>query len=187
MPITAGNGRTSGVVWAVAVIVVLAAGVPAALWLRARTMKPPHEPYGSPIQRLNRVDNWLYRHYQLGLTDRSRVSQAVIEGRELTEPQLREAATGLADAMLAGQVGTVTRKKTWILAGTVLCMMAAAIVAAIVTGRYAMLDAVCWLPLLFVAVKLSKRTRERVARARQLNDGPGRATSVPEQPGNDGH
>ena len=79
-------------------VLALAVGVPAAMWLRAQTMKPPREPYDSPIPRLNRADRWLYQHYRLGMTDRSRVSQAVTEGRELAEPRLRAAAAGLADA-----------------------------------------------------------------------------------------
>ena len=56
------------------------------------------------------------------------------------------------------------------------------------TGNYGMLGTVIFgVPLMALAVRQSKHERERVERARQLNEGPGRATSVPEQPGNEGH
>lgn len=171
--------------WAWAVVLVLAVGVPAAVWLRAQTMKPPHEPYGSPFPRLNRVDRWLYEHYQLGLMDRSRVSQAVAEGRELTEPRLREAARGLADARLTGQIASVTRKTTRTIVVADGCLFAAILAVALGTGKYGMLAPLIFGgPMMALAVKQSKRGRERAERARQLNEGPGRATSVPEQPGN---
>lgn len=187
LPIMAGSGRTPCVGWAWAVVLVLAVGVPAAVWLRSQTMKPPHEPYGSPIPRLNRVDRWLYEHYQLGMMDRSRVSQAVAEGRELTEPRLREAARGLADARLIGQVGSVTRKTTWIMVGADGCLLVAGLAVALGTGRYGMLEPVIFgVPLMALAVRQSKRDRERAERARQLNAGPDRAASVPEQPENEG-
>jgi hypothetical protein len=38
--------------WAWVVLVLLVAVLPAAVWLRSRNLKPPREPYGSPIPRL---------------------------------------------------------------------------------------------------------------------------------------
>jgi hypothetical protein len=75
-------------------------------------LKPPREPYGSPVPKLDRPDRWLYDRYQLGNIERSRIRQAVIEGRELDEPRLRQAAHGLAAALLAGEVGSLTRKRS---------------------------------------------------------------------------
>jgi hypothetical protein len=125
--------------WAWAVLVLLVAVLPAAVWLRSRNLKPPREPYGSPIPGLARLDHWLYDHYQLANLDRSRVMQAVIEGRQLTEPRLRQAAHGLATAMLSGEAGVVTSRKQRVYLGADLCLMAVIVVVALVTGKYSML------------------------------------------------
>ena len=116
LPVTRDTGRTAFVMLAWVVLVVVAIGIPSGVWLRSRTLKPPREPYGSPVPKLDRVDRWLYDQYQLGNLDRSRVRQSVIDGRELSEPALRHAAHGLAAAMLAGQVGVLARSKQALLA-----------------------------------------------------------------------
>ena len=153
-----------------ALLIVLAVGVPAAVWLRSRNLKPPREPYGSPIPKLDRVDRWLYDQYQLSNVDRSRARQAVIEGRELSEPRLRQAAHGLAAAMLTGQVGSLTRKKERILIGADLGLMVAIVVAAIVTRKYTMLPPVlAGVALLPLAARTWTRDRQRVERAQRLN------------------
>ncbi len=157
--------------WAWVVLVVVAIGIPAAVGLRSRTLKPPREPYGSPIPKLDRVDRWLYDQYQLGNLDRSRITQAVLEGRELTEPRVRPAAHGLAAAMLTGQVGTLARSKERKLLGAVLGLMIAIAAVAVATGRYAMLvPAVTGVALLPVSARMWKRDRKRVERAHQLNE-----------------
>jgi hypothetical protein len=156
--------------WAWVVLVAVAVGIPAAVWLRSRTLKPPREPYGSPIPKLDRVDRWLYDQYQLGNLDRSRISRAVIEGRELIEPMLRPAAHGLAAAMLTGQVGSLTHSKERKLLGAALSLMIAIIAVAVATGRYAMLvPALAGLALLPLSARTWKRDRQRVERAHQLN------------------
>jgi hypothetical protein len=158
------------VAWAWAVLAIVAVGIPAAVWLRSRNLKPPQEPYGSPIPHLDRVDRWLYDQYQLANLDRSRARQAVVEGREVSEPRLRPAAHGLAEAMLSGQVGSLTRRKERIALGANLGLMIAILAASIATGRYEMLVGVTFgLVLLPVAARTWKRDRQRVERARQLN------------------
>jgi hypothetical protein len=142
---------------------------PAGIGLRSRTLKPPREPYGSPIPKLDRVDRWLYDQYQPGNLDRSRIAQAVIEGRELTEPRLRPAAHGLA-AMLTGQVGILARSKERKLLGVALALMIAIVAVAVATGRYTMLvPAVAGVALLPLSVRMWKRDRQRVERAHELN------------------
>jgi hypothetical protein len=96
--------------WAWVVLVVVAVGIPVAVGLRSRSLKPPREPHGSPVPKLDRGDRWLYDQYQLGNLDRAQITQAVIEGRELTDPRLRAAAHGLSATMLTGQVGVLTRR-----------------------------------------------------------------------------
>jgi hypothetical protein len=151
-------------------LVVVAIGIPAAVGLRSRTLKPPREPYGSPIPKLDRVDRWLYDQYQLGNLDRSRITQAVLEERELTEPRLRPAAHGLAAAMLTGQVGTLARSKERKLLGAVLGLVVAIAAVAVATGRCTMLvPAVTGVALLPVSAWLWKWDGKRVERARQLN------------------
>jgi hypothetical protein len=157
-------------IWAWMVLLVVALGIPAAVGLRSRTLKPPREPYGSPIPKLDRVDLWLYDQYQLGNLDRSRIVQAVIEGRELSEPALRHAAHGLAAAMLTGQVGILARSKERQLLGAALILMIAIIAVAAATGKYAMLvPGVAGLALLPLSARMWKRDRQRVERAHQLN------------------
>lgn len=157
-------------VWAWVVLVVVAVGIPVTVWLRSRTLKPPREPYGSPIPKLDRVDRWLYDQYRLGNLDRSRVSQAVIEGRELSEPALRHAAHGLAAAMLTGQVGVLTRSKERALLGVAVALMIAIVAVAAAMGRYTMLmPGVVGLALLPLSARTWKRDRQRVERAHQLN------------------
>ncbi len=156
--------------WAWVVLVVVALGIPAAVGLRSRTLKPPREPYGSPIPKPDRVDRWLYDQYQLGNLDRSRITQAVLEGRELTEPRLRPAAHGLAATLLTGQVGTLAHSRERKLLAAVLGLMAVIAAVAVATGRYAMLvPAVFGVALLPVSARMWKRDRQRVARAYQLN------------------
>lgn len=168
MPVMSDTDRTAHMAWAL--LIVVAVGIPAAVWLRSRNLKPPREPYGSPVPKLDRVDRWLYGQYQLSNVDRSRARQAVIEGRELSEPRLRQAAHGLATAMLTGQLGSLTRNKERILIGGDLGLMVAIVVAAIVTRKYTMLPAVpVGLALLPLAARTWKRDRQRVERARRLN------------------
>jgi Flp pilus assembly protein TadB len=156
--------------WAWVVLVVVAAGIPVAVGLRSRSLKPPPEPHGSPVPKLDRGDRWLYDQYQLGNLDRSRISQAVIEGRELSEPALRHAAHGLAAAMLTGQVGILARSEERILLGAALALMIAIVAVAVATGRYAMLvPAVAGLALLPLSARMWKRDRQRVERAHQFN------------------
>lgn len=162
--------RTTRMAWAWAVLIVLAVVLPAAVWLRSRNLKPPREPYGSPIPKLDRADRWLYDRYQLSNLDRSRVTQGVVEGRELSEPALREAAHGLAAALLVGEIGWLTRKKERIFLGAALCLMATILVVAIVTGKYSMLaPAVIGVLLLPLVARAWKRDRQRIERAHRLN------------------
>jgi len=162
--------RTARMPWAWALLIVLAVALPAAVWLRSRNLTPPRELYDGPIPKLNRADRWLYDRYQLGNLDRSRIRQAVIEGRELSEPPLREAARGLAAAWLAGEAGWLTRKKERICLGADLCLMTVVLVVAIVTGRDSLLAPVVIgvLPLP-LAARAWKRDRQRVERAHRLN------------------
>ena len=66
--------------------------------------------------------------------DRAQITQAVIEGRELTDPWLRPAAHGLAAAMLTGQVGVLTRHTERKLLGAVLGLMIAIAAVALASG-----------------------------------------------------
>ena len=156
--------------WAWVVLVVVAAGIPVAVGLRSRSLKPPREPYGSPVPKLDRVDRWLYDQYQLGNLDGAQINQAVIEGRELTDPRLRPAAHGLAAAMLTGQVGVLTRRTERKLLGAVLGLMIAIAAVALATGKFTiLLPAVTGVALLPVSARMWTRDRRRVERARQLN------------------
>ena len=123
-----------------------------------------------PVPKLDRVDRWLYDQYQLGNLDRAQITQAVIEGRELTDPRLRPAAHGLAAAMLTGQVGVLTRRTERKLLGAVLGLIIAIAAVAVATGKFAMLVPVATgVALLPVSARMWTRDRRRVEGAHQLN------------------
>lgn len=96
-------------VWAWALIAVIAIGLPAAMWRLTRNLKPPRQAIGGPGPRFARVEHWLYDRYRFGVADRSRVLNAVLGGQELHGQPHRQAARGLAAAMLAGKVGILYR------------------------------------------------------------------------------
>ena len=86
-------------VWALALVAVIAIGLPLAAWRLSRDLGPPKQALGGPI-RTDRTDRWLFDHFQLGVMDRSRVRQAVFAGKALGEPALRRAACGFAAHVL---------------------------------------------------------------------------------------
>lgn len=157
--------------WLWTVVTGIAVGVPAGAW--AVTRWHPPRPASSPADsraRLDRIDRWLYDRYPLRVTDRWRVRQAVIEGRELSEPKLRQAARDLATALLSGQMGGLGRKATPIILGADGCLLAAILAVALATGNYGILSSVIFgVPLLALSVRGMKRTRQRLERARRLN------------------
>ena len=156
--------------WAWVGVLTLAIGLPAALWLRSRNLKPSRDASGSPIPKLDRVDRWLYDRHQLSNLDRWRVRQAVLEGRELQEPPLRQAAHDLAGALLSGEVGSLTRTNQWIWVGTDLGLIAAVVIVALVTQIYSMLTSLIFgVVVLPLAVRAFKRDRQRVEHAYRLN------------------
>jgi hypothetical protein len=100
-PVAAGVGDKAWWLWVI--VAILAVGLPAALWALTTWRPPPaYQPDPGPRPRLNRVDRWLYDRYALPVRERWRVTHAVTEGQELTDPRLRQAAHGLAAALLRG-------------------------------------------------------------------------------------
>ena len=158
-------------VWLWAVVAGLAVGLPAAMWavMIWSPARPSQSPAG-PRPRLDRVDRWLYDRYPLRMAERWRVRQAVLDGRELSEPSLRQAAHDLAAALLTGQVGGISRKAMWMMLAADGCLIAAILAFALVTSRYSMLSSVIiGLPLMAAAIRSFIRTRQRVERAHLLN------------------
>jgi hypothetical protein len=125
--------------WAWAVIAVIAIGLPAAMWRLARHLKPPRQAIGGPGPRFDRVDHWLYDRYRLGVADRSRVLNAVLGGQELHEQPLRQAAHGLAAAMLAGKVGILYRWAGWIRICSGVALIITGVTVAITQDNYAIM------------------------------------------------
>lgn len=156
--------------WAWVVVLALAIGLPAALWLRSRNLQPSRDASGSPIPKLDRVDRWLYDRHQLSNLDRWRVRQAVMEGRELQEPPLRQAAHDLAGALLSGEAGSLTRTNQWIWLGANLGLIAAVAIVALVTRKYSMLSSLVFGAILLpLAARAFKRDRQRAERAYRRN------------------
>jgi hypothetical protein len=156
--------------WAWLVVLALAIGLPAALWLLSRKLKPSRDAFGGPVPKFDRVGRWLYDRHQLSDLDRWRVRQAVMKGRELQEPPLRQAAHNLAGALLSGQVGSFTRANQWIWLGVNLGLITTVAIVALVTRKYEMLGSLVFAVILLpLALRAFKRTRERVEHAYRLN------------------
>jgi hypothetical protein len=100
------------VVWAVAFVVVLGVGVPAAGWWFTR--KP--RPLDTTDRGYDEIDRWLADRFGLGWRDRSRVREAVLAGRAVSGPALEAAVRGLAAQVVAGRFRMlrVARKLGWL-------------------------------------------------------------------------
>lgn len=156
--------------WAWVVVLALAIGVPAAAWLRSGNLKPSRDASVSPVPKLDGVDRWLYDRHRLSNLDRWRVRQAVMEGQELQQPALRQAARDLAGALLSGEVGSLTRRNQWISLGATVGLLAAVAIVALVTRIYSMFSSLAFgLIVLPLAARAFKRDRQRVEDAYHLN------------------
>jgi hypothetical protein len=86
--------------WALALVVVIAIGLPVGAWAVTRKLPPPRR-----VTRLGvgygRADKWLLTQYQLPPHDRWRVREAVLGGRRVNDTSLERAAHGLAADLLA--------------------------------------------------------------------------------------
>jgi hypothetical protein len=157
------QGKRCGVVWLWVVVVGIAIGLPAA----TLALVTVHQRRGP---RLNRVDRWLYDRYRLEWVDRSRVKEAVLQGRPLSEPALREAAHGLAGAMLAGQVGGLGVKTIRMVIGAETSLVVAILVFVLATGNYSEVGSVIAGFLgMALAISSHARTRRRITHAFQVN------------------
>jgi hypothetical protein len=100
------------VIWAVAFLVILGAGVPAVGWWFSR--KP--RPLDTADRGHGEIDRWLAAQFGLGWRERSRVQGAVLAGRPLSDPALEAAARGLAAQVLDDRFRTLrlARKVGWL-------------------------------------------------------------------------
>lgn len=99
-------------VWVVVVVVVVAGAVlPAVGWWLTR--KPP--PLDATGRRPGEFERWLADQYGLGWRDCTRVSQAVLGGRPVSDPALEAPARGFAAQVTAGRFRTLRlyRKMGW--------------------------------------------------------------------------
>jgi hypothetical protein len=155
---------------ALALVVIIGIGLPvAAAWL-SRHVRPVRQPLGGPGPRFDRIDRWLFERYRLGALDRWHVKQAVLTGNELPEPALRQAAHGLAVAMLAGNVGGFISRLGWVLIAEGAFIVVMVVVASVISGDYVVLVGI-WgaVPLLAIGTMAQKGARQRIERARRLN------------------
>jgi hypothetical protein len=93
-------------VWALVVVAVIGIGLPVGAWAVVRRLPPPR-----PVSRFGvgygQADKWLLNRYQLPPRDRWRVREAVLQGRQVGDPDLEPAAHGLASDLLARRPWTV--------------------------------------------------------------------------------
>ena len=110
----------------------LALGVPVAAWLLSQRLERRRPPsvngLGPPA---GPADRWLIERHRLPAVQRYQVRRAVLAGRAVNDPALRNAAHGLAAAVLAGQVGLGrgVRLMAWILLAEGALVMAVGSVA----------------------------------------------------------
>jgi hypothetical protein len=156
--------------WAWALIAVIAIGLPTATWRLTRNLKPPRQAIGGPGPRFARVDHWLYDRYRFGVADRSQVLNAVMGGQELHDQPHRQAAHGLAAAMLAGKVGILYRWGGWIRICSGLGVIGAVLAVAIAQRDYAiMAAAMVGVPQIVLGWLYQRGIRGRVEQAHRLN------------------
>lgn len=112
-------------VWALAAILILGAGLPIAAWQfsrRLQAVRPPPSAggLGPPADA---VDTWLIDRYQLSALKRWEVRRAVTFGRELRDPAPRAAARDLAGRVLHGELrtGRSVRLLGWVMLAEVAC------------------------------------------------------------------
>jgi hypothetical protein len=160
--------------WALALVVVIGVGLPVTAWLITRRAPSP-KTAGRLGAGSDAIDRWLLDRYQLPPRDRSRVRKAVLQGQQVNDAALAQAAHGLATRVLAGgfKVQRVTQVLGWAnlmlaiwFAGTGIFLltdgMVLGILALVGSGLY-----------LFVgverALRAPRRIRRNAARALQLN------------------
>jgi hypothetical protein len=159
-------------VWAVAVIVVLGAGVPLAAWRLDRRLRSRRQPAAGLGPPADAVDKWLIDNHRLPAVQRWQVREAVLYGRAVRNPALRPTACDLAAAALGGQVkiGRGTRIAGVVLLAEGVVLIALGIVVFAVPGSLAGVVAVllgAWnLTLAGIALRTIRRGPKR---ALQLN------------------
>jgi hypothetical protein len=123
------------VAWALAIIVVIGAGLPFAAWRLGRQAEkgrpPPAGGLGPPADA---VDKWLIGQHRLPAPQRWQVRDAVLYGRMVRDPALRPAARDLAGCVLRGELrlGRISRVTGTVLVaeGAVLIILGIAVLAA---------------------------------------------------------
>jgi len=89
--------------WALAFIVILGAGVPMAGWWFSRRPRPLE----GADRGYDEIDRWLVDEFGLGWRARSRVREAVLAGRPEPGPALEAATRALAAQVSAGRFRTL--------------------------------------------------------------------------------
>jgi hypothetical protein len=160
-------------VWAVMVIVVAAVSVPSAAWGVARRWERgrqvPADGLGPPADA---VDSWLIGQYRLPAPQRWQARDAVVYGRAVGDPALRQAAHDLAGCVLRGELrlGRSIRIGGIVLLAEGVALMAmgiAILIAASSPGGVAPVLLGAW--LLAQGVVTLSRTWRGARRAYQLN------------------
>jgi hypothetical protein len=161
------------VVWALAIVVVIGAGLPLAAWRLGRHVEAGRPPgahgLGPPADA---VDQWLIDQHRLPAPQRWQVRDAVLHGRTVRDPALRPAAHDLAGRVLRGELtmGRMSRVMDTVLVaeGAGLIVLGIAVMAAwgspagivpIPFGVYYLVRGLAW----------RRRSRGAARRAHQFN------------------
>lgn len=165
--------------WALALVAVIAVGLPVAAWSITRRLPAPRG-----IGRLgvgyDAIDKWLLDEYQLAPHDRWHVRNTVFQGRRVDRAALTTAARGLATQVLNGgflvlRLSRLVGRLSMVLA---VALAAISIVALIIgPGTQTLVQAVIWITSSVVllcagiaaTVFAPKRLRRTAEQALRLN------------------
>ncbi len=165
--------------WALAMIVVLAIGLPIGAWSYNRVRPPP-----APSRlgtAYDPIDRWLLQQHGLPPIDRERVRNAVFNGRHVRDPELAPVAHDLAARVLAGKFRMlrVSRAFIWFDVIMALGFITAGIALLIIgpgaggraLGVFCLLDSAIFSFASVMRLRQSKKVQVNVATALELNQG----------------
>ena len=90
--------------WALAVIFLLGVGLPIAAWRFGGRLESRPQPVGRVGPPTDQVEKWLLDQHHLPALQRRQVRDAVIYGRLVRDPTLKQATRDLAGTALRGEL-----------------------------------------------------------------------------------
>jgi hypothetical protein len=163
-------------VWALALVVVIGAGLPVGAWAVTRRLPPPR--LGNRLGvGYDPVDKWLLTQYQLPPHDRWRVREAVLRGDRVNDPGLARVAHRLAADLLANRFLPLRFLQLfgWVmsLGGTAFAIAGIIMLAtpsgSLAQGVVSLIDSGLFLSVGTFGRRNARQVRRKLSKALQLN------------------